>query len=130
MKGNVVSLFSPDYPTQGKRDRGAMMLVSNHNGTLPTDDKKLAAVLKVGLDPSAQVESGPIRMQIADKEAAQLIAWATDADGAQYRVLSTVLQSGNKAVSVKSTSFDHLDTRKPVFDAVMESIAFNGAPGR
>lgn len=130
MRGNIVALFSPDYPSKGKRDRGAMMLVSTHKGTLPADDKKLAAALKEGLDPSAQIEAGPIRIQIADKQAAQVVAKATGADGAPYRALHTILQSGNKAVSVKSTTFDSLDSRKPVFDAVMESISFSGAPAR
>jgi len=124
MTGGVIALFSPDYPTKGKRDHGALMLVSPYKGTLPADDKKLAAILKEGLDPSAKVEAGPVRMQIADKQAAQIVAKASDTDGAQYRVLHTIIQGGGKSASVKSTAFDSLDSRKPVFDAVMESLTF------
>jgi hypothetical protein len=129
MTGGVVALFSPDYPTKGKRDRGALMLVSNFKGPVPSDDAKLKSVLKEGLDPAATVEAGPVRLPIADKQGAQIVAKATDDDGAKYQALHTILQSGAKAVSVKSMAFDSLDSRKPVFDAVMESISFTGKGG-
>ncbi len=127
MTGGVIALFSEDYPTKGKRERGALMLVSPHKGTLPTDDKALTQVLKDGLDPAATLEAGPIRLPVADKQAAQIVVRASDADGVTYRALHTIMQKGGKSVSVKSSAFDDLTRRKPVFDAVMESITFSGA---
>jgi hypothetical protein len=127
MTGGVIALFSEDYPTKGKRERGALMLVSPHKGSLPTDDKTLTQVLKDGLDPAATLEAGPIRLPVADKQAAQIVVRASDADGVNYRALHTIMQTGGKAVSVKSSAFDDLARRKPVFDAVMESITFSGA---
>lgn len=127
MTGGVIALFSEDYPTKGKRERGALMLVSPHQGTLPTDDKTLTQVLKDGLDPAATLEAGPIRLPVADKQAAQIVVRASDADGVNYRAMHTIMQTEGKAVSVKSSAFDDLARRKPVFDAVMESITFSGA---
>lgn len=126
MKDGSIALLSEDYPPKGKRERGAMMLVSRYHGALPTDDKKLASVLNKGVGPAATLEAGPIRLQIADKQAAQIVARATDAEGAQYRALYTIMQARGEAVAVKSMAIDNLDRRKPVFDAVMESIAFTG----
>ncbi|WP_295578820.1 hypothetical protein [uncultured Lamprocystis sp.] len=127
MTGGVIAMFSEDYPAKGKRERGALMLISPHKGTLPTDDKQLTQVLKDGLDPAATLEAGPIRLPVADKQAAQIVVRASDADGVNYRALHTIMQRGGKAVSVKSSAFDDLTRRKPVFDAVMESITFSGA---
>lgn len=125
MTGGTIALFSEDYPATGKRDRGALMMVSEHKGALPANDQELLKVLKEGLDPAATVEAGPVRLNVGGQPAAQVIAKATDADGAQYRVIHTILQSGGRAVSVKAISFDGLDRRKPLFDAVMESIGFS-----
>lgn len=126
MTGGVVALFSGDYPTKGKRDRGAIILVSGFKGTIPADDQKLTALLKDGLDPNAVVVTGPSRTPIADKQGAQIVAKGIDEDGAKYDVVHTLLQSGSKALSVKSIAFDGLSTRNPVFDAVTESITFTG----
>jgi len=128
MTGGVIALFSDDYPTKGKRERGALMLVSPYKGTLPPDDGALAKVLKDGLDPAAVLEAGPIRLPIADKRGGQIIVRGSDADGANYRAMHTIMQSGGRAASVKASVFDSLDRRKPLFDAVMESITFTG-PG-
>ena len=129
MNDGSIALFSEDYPTKGKRDRGAMMLVSRYRGTLPKDDNKLAAALKKGLDPAATVEAGPLRLQIADKQAAQIVIRAADADGVKYGALYTIMEARGKAVAVKATAIDNLDRRKPLFDAVMESITITGPGG-
>ena len=129
MTGGIIALFSDDYPATGVRDRGALMMISEHQDPLPTGNSDLRAVLAAGLDPAATIEAGPIRLQVAGQPAAQIIARATDADGAQYRVIHTLMQSGARNISVKAIAFDRLEARKPLFDAVMESISVT-APAR
>lgn len=129
MTGGVIALFSDDYPASGRRERGALMLISPHQGTLPADDAALLALLRDGLDPAATVEAGPIRLPVGDKQAAQVIARAVDADQAQYQIIHSILQTGGRAVSVKAIAFDGLQQRKPVFDAVKESIGLGSPVG-